>query len=159
MRSISHFGVPSSSRLSHSSIASSTRHKEIKCKRRYMPSRGRSPSSDSVNGPPGEDDCRVRLMSRGPKVTSPSTSSGSVLTRLHSAPTKPGDSRYSVLTMHPRIRMTRTKTPPSDVSIQRVSGPGSTTGGAPTTAPSLTLRSGGREERKWRCHRVWVFVN
>lgn len=45
-------------------------------------------------------------MSRRPKVASPSTSLGSTLSWLPSAPTKPCDSRYTVFTKQPQTPMT-----------------------------------------------------
>lgn len=58
-------------------------------------------SSDSINGPLGENDSCVRLMSCRPKGASPSTSLGSTLTWLPSAPTKPSDSWYRLFNHAP----------------------------------------------------------
>ena len=97
-------------RLSHSRVNSSLRHGNTHVCKRAKIHDATGPcvllSSDSINGPLGEDDSCIRLMSRRSKGASPSTSLGSTLTWLPSAPTKPHDSWYRLFTIHPRIPVT-----------------------------------------------------
>lgn len=95
--------------FSYSSTTPSLTHTEKTCKQAQihdMLNPCLSPSSDSINGALGADDSRIRLMSCRPKAASRPTSSGSTLTLLSSAPTKPYDSWYRLFTMHPRIPVT-----------------------------------------------------
>lgn len=150
---------PSSSRLFYSHVTSSPRDTHTKkkhvCKQAQIHnamSRCLSPSSDSINGLLGEDDSCARLMSRRPKGASPSTSLGSTLTWLPSAPTKPCDSWYRVFTMHPRIPVT----PRLHMSQFRVSWVGVGPSGDPNHALGDTaVWRGDREEVEMS--RVWVF--
>lgn len=168
MHKVSPSNFPFSSRFSHSSVTPSLRRhtqrkKKHACKQAQIhntTSPCLSPSSDSINAALGEDDSCVRLMSRRPKVTSPSTSLGSTLTWLPSAPTKPHDCWYRVFTMHPRIPMTPV-TPCLHMSQFKMSwvgvGPVCEPSGAPNHALGDTVVwRGDREEveMSW----VWVFL-
>lgn len=111
-----------------------------------------STSSDSIKWPLGEDDRCIRLMSWRLKVASPSTSLGSTLTSLNSAPTtlwQPIWSSYCVVA-------NLNEPTPADVSIPMFWL-------ADWTQWYLKPRlrwhqSGEGTERKWRCHRSG-FVN
>ncbi len=160
---------PSSSKLFYSHVTSSPRDTQKEkqqqqkktnhvCKRAQIhdaTSRCLSPSSDSINGPLGEDDSCARLMSRRPKGASPSTSLGSTLTWLPPAPTKPCDSWYRVFTMHPRIPVTPV-TQRLHMSQFRMSWVGVEPRGDPNHALGDTaVWRGDREEVEMS--RVWVF--
>lgn len=99
-------------------------------------------------------------MSRRAKGASPSTSLGSTLTWLPSAPTKPCDSWYRLFTMHPRIPMTPV-TPRLHMSQFKTSEWVSSPGASPTVPPNHALG----DTAVWRGHkeevemsRVWVFL-
>lgn len=113
--------------------------------------------SDSINGPLGEDDSCVRLMSQRSKGASPSTSLGSTLTWLPSAPTKPHDSWYRVFTIHPRIPMTA-MTLRLPMSQFRIVLSGCRAQRCPKPRP-WWHRGLERAQRGSEVSRVWVFFN
>lgn len=87
-------------------------------------------------------------MSCRPKGASPSTSLGSTLTWLPSAPTKPCDSQYGLFTMHPQIQMTSVTSAPS-----RLNSRGPEWVLSPGVSPAVPPNHALGDTTVWRGHR------